>query len=83
MTLAYQAVPPPRLAVKIPDAQSLLAAFGTTGIGVVVFAETVLGGLVWTVGLVLTGYALVVSLVPVALEPPRSRRTHETDGGEA
>ncbi|MFI9491337.1 MULTISPECIES: DedA family protein [Streptomyces] len=225
MTLAHQAAPPLQLAVNILDAQSLLAAFGTIGIGVVMFAETglligfflpgdsllftagllcaggsaatpghlslpwvlvasavgalagaqsgyligrragpallartksrkitegaarasdilerygharaivlarflplvrtvlnplagalavparvftlwqVLGGLLWTVGLVLAGYALgasvpgvdryllpviavivVISLVPVALELLRSRRTHSTGGGEA
>ncbi len=62
----------------------------------------VLGGLVWTVGLVLAGYGLgasvpnvdryllpiiavivIVSLIPVALELLRSRRAHNTDGGEA
>ncbi|MGW1186225.1 DedA family protein [Streptomyces drozdowiczii] len=62
----------------------------------------VLGGLVWTVGLVLAGYALgasvpnvdryllpiiavivVVSLIPVALEILRSRRTRPVDGGDA
>ncbi|MEU6241668.1 DedA family protein [Streptomyces sp. NPDC047024] len=61
-----------------------------------------LGGLVWTVGLVLAGYALgasvpnvdryllpiiavivVVSLIPVALEVLRSRRSHGTNGGRA
>ncbi|MEW1893700.1 DedA family protein [Streptomyces sp. NBC_00523] len=62
----------------------------------------VLGGLVWTVGLVLAGYGLgasvpnvdryllpiiavivIVSLIPVAVELLRSRRAHNTDGGEA
>ncbi|MFE2985883.1 DedA family protein [Streptomyces sp. NPDC059262] len=62
----------------------------------------VLGGLVWTMTLVLGGYGLgtsvpnidryllpiiavivVVSLIPVALELMRSRRTHSTDEGEA
>lgn len=55
----------------------------------------------WTVGLVLAGYALgasvpdvdryllpiiavivIVSLIPVALELLRSRRAHDTHGGE-
>ncbi|MFE4212816.1 DedA family protein [Streptomyces sp. NPDC056844] len=40
MTLAHQAAPPLQLAVNVLDAQSLLAAFGTLGIAVVLFAET-------------------------------------------
>ncbi|WP_428936400.1 DedA family protein [Streptomyces sp. ACT015] len=40
MTLAHQAAPPLQLAVNVLDAQSLLAAFGTIGVAVVLFAET-------------------------------------------
>ncbi|MFI9649497.1 DedA family protein [Streptomyces sp. NPDC052040] len=40
MTLADQAALPLQLAVNVLDAQSLLAAFGTIGIAVVMFAET-------------------------------------------
>ncbi|MFJ2512614.1 DedA family protein [Streptomyces griseoviridis] len=40
MTPAHQAAPPLQLAVNLLDAQSLLAAFGTIGIAVVLFAET-------------------------------------------
>ncbi|WNI20926.1 DedA family protein [Streptomyces sp. ITFR-16] len=40
MTPAHQAVPPLPLAVNLLDAQSLLTAFGTLGIAVVLFAET-------------------------------------------
>jgi membrane-associated protein len=40
MTFAHQAAPSLQLAVNFLDAQSLLAAFGTIGIAVVMFAET-------------------------------------------
>ncbi|MFB7778922.1 hypothetical protein ACFCZ7_19550 [Streptomyces bauhiniae] len=40
MTLVHQAAPSLQLAVNLLDAQSLLAAFGTLGIAVVMFAET-------------------------------------------
>ncbi|MFD8676978.1 hypothetical protein ACFV1A_28380 [Streptomyces seoulensis] len=39
MTLVHQAVPSLQLAVNLVDAQSLLAAFGTLGIAVAMFAE--------------------------------------------
>ncbi|MCX5401752.1 DedA family protein [Streptomyces sp. NBC_00102] len=40
MTLAHHITPSVHLAVNLLDAQSLLAAFGTLGIAVVLFAET-------------------------------------------
>ncbi|MFF9375799.1 DedA family protein [Streptomyces griseoluteus] len=54
MTLAHHAAPPLQLAVNVLDAQSLLAAFGTLGIAVVLFAET---GLL--IGFVLPGDSLL------------------------
>ncbi|MFJ6845335.1 DedA family protein [Streptomyces griseoluteus] len=55
MTLAHHAAPPLLpLAVNVLDAQSLLAAFGTLGIAVVLFAET---GLL--IGFVLPGDSLL------------------------
>ncbi|MFD6023628.1 DedA family protein [Streptomyces griseoluteus] len=54
MSLAHHAAPPLQLAVNVLDAQSLLAAFGTVGIAVVLFAET---GLL--IGFVLPGDSLL------------------------
>ncbi|TXS43257.1 DedA family protein [Streptomyces sp. uw30] len=54
MTFAHPAAAPVHLAVNLLDAQSLLAAFGTLGIAVILFAET---GLL--VGFFLPGDSLV------------------------
>ncbi|GAA5028855.1 DedA family protein [Streptomyces siamensis] len=65
MTLAHQAASQVHLAVNLLDAQSLLAAFGTLGIAVVLFAETGLligfflpgDSLLFTAGLLCAGSA--------------------------
>ncbi|MEU6896131.1 DedA family protein [Streptomyces sp. NPDC046557] len=66
MPLAHLAsAPPVQLAVNLLDAQSLLAAFGTIGIAVILFAETGLlvgfflpgDSLLFTAGLLCTGSA--------------------------
>ncbi|MET9414676.1 DedA family protein [Streptomyces klenkii] len=74
MTLTQLAAPPPvHLAVNLLDAQSLLAAFGTIGIAVILFAETGLligfflpgDSLLFTAGLLCAGSAASPGHLPL------------------